>query len=404
MSASPFTFYRGSAALMAADLAPLPRTNLEVQLCGDAHLSNFGLYASPERSLMFDVNDFDETLPGPFEWDVKRLAASFVIASRHNGFEEEAAREMALAAARSYREHIATYAEMRELDVWYSRVLADDLLQVIKAAGAKRVSTRQISSATAVAWMERGVAKARSRDSLQAAGKMTEVVNGVRRIVDQPPLIMHLEELAQIEGIHEIFLQYLDTLSDDRRALMNRFDLVDIARKVVGVGSVGTRCFILLYTGRDDEDPLFLQVKEASHSVLEPYLGASRFQHMGQRVVEGQRVMQAASDIFLGWMTGKPGGRHFYWRQLRDMKGTIVVEELTQAGMELYAQVCGWALARGHARSGSRLAITSYLGVGDRFDQAIADFAQSYADQTDRDFAALTAAIKSGKVPVELGV
>jgi uncharacterized protein (DUF2252 family) len=402
MSASPFTFYRGSAALMAADLAPLPRTGLDVQLCGDAHLANFGLYGSPEREVLFDVNDFDETLPGPFEWDLKRLAASFVLASRENGFDEEVARETALASVRSYREHMTAYAEMRELDVWYSRVVADDLLEMLRA-GAPAGPTPKATK-TQVKTAEKALAKARSRTSLQAAGKLTEVVDGVRRIVDQPPLVMHLEGLEDAARIHSLFEQYKRTLADDRRTLIDRFDIVDTARKVVGVGSVGTRCIIGLLLGRDPDDPLLLQVKEAGPSVLEPYLGKSRFTHAGHRVVAGQRLMQAASDIFLGWMTGQPEGRHFYWRQLRDMKGSVDTASLKPAGLESLATACGWTLARGHARSGRRIAIASYLGVSDRFDQAIADFAEAYADQAEKDHAAVLKAIKEGKIPVEAGV
>jgi len=403
MSASPFAFYRGSAALMAADIAAAPRTGLTVQLCGDAHLSNFGLYGSPERELLFDVNDFDETLPGPFEWDLKRLAASFVLASRNNGFGEDVARETALAAVRSYREHMTAYAEMNELDVWYSHIVADELLDMARGSQAAKAATKKVVDKR-LKLAEKTFAKARSRDSLQAAGKLTEVVDGSRRIVDQPPLIMHLPELTDNEATVSIFRQYKATLEDDRRELLDRFEAVDIARKVVGVGSVGTRCIIVLLLGRDSNDPLFLQVKEAGASVLEPYLGRSRFAHGGHRVVAGQRLMQAASDIFLGWMTGKPGGRPFYWRQLRDMKGSIEVELLREPGLEVLATMCGWTLARGHARSGHRIAIASYLGVSSRFDEAIADFAQTYASQAERDHAVLLKAIKSGKVPAETGV
>jgi uncharacterized protein (DUF2252 family) len=403
MSASPFAFYRGSAALMAADLAPLPRTDLTVQLCGDAHLSNFGLYGSPERELLFDVNDFDETLPGPFEWDLKRLAVSFVLASRRNGFDEAVARETALAAVRSYREHMTAYSEMNELDVWYSHIVADDLLEMVHATGtAKAARKGQVKAGFKFA--EKGLAKARRRDSLQAAGKLTEVKDGVRRIVDQPPLIMHLEELAEAEASHHLFGQYRATLEDDRRELLERFAAVDVARKVVGVGSVATRCLIVLLLGRDADDLLFLQIKEAGPSVLEPYLGRSRFAHAGHRVVAGQRLMQAASDIFLGWMTGQPDKRQFYWRQLRDMKGSIESELLRAPGLEILASVCGWTLARGHARSGQRIAIASYLGVNDRFDQGIADFATSYANQAEKDYEALLKAIKAGRIPVETGV
>ena len=407
MSASPFAFYRGSAALMAADLAPLPRTDLTVQLCGDAHLANFGMYGSPDRTLLFDVNDFDETLPGPFEWDLKRLAASFVVATRHNGFGEDVARQTALAAARSYREHITAYAEMRELDVWYSRVVADELLQTVRAGAASKVNRMGATKAqvkTGLKAAEKTFAKARGRDSLQAAGKLTEIVDGKRRIVDQPPLIMHLEMLEDAKNTHSLFEQYKSTLEDDRRELLERFQIADIARKVVGVGSVGTRCVIVLLLGRDGDDPLFLQAKEAGPSVLEPYLGRSKFTHAGHRVVAGQRLTQAASDIFLGWMTGKPAGRPFYWRQLRDMKGSVETELLRAPGLEILATLCGWALARGHARSGHRIAIASYLGVSDRFEQGIADFARSYADQAEKDYEAVVKAIKQGKIPVETGI
>jgi len=400
MSASPFAFYRGSAALMAADLAPLPRTGLTVQLCGDAHLSNFGLYGSPERELLFDVNDFDETLPGPFEWDLKRLAASFVLASRNNGFDESVARETALAAVRSYREHMTAYAEMHELDVWYSHIVADELLDMARASRA----VKKVAGKAGMKLAEKTFAKARSRDSLQAAGKLTEVVDGSRRIVEQPPLVMHLKELDENEATASLFAQYKATLEDDRRELLERFEVVDIARKVVGVGSVGTRCIIVLLLGRDSDDPLFLQVKEAGPSVLEPYLGRSRFVHGGHRVVAGQRLMQAASDIFLGWMTGKPAGRQFYWRQLRDMKGSVETELLKAPGLEILATMCGWTLARGHARSGHRIAIASYIGVNDRFEQAVADFAQAYADQAEKDHATLLKAIKQGKIAAETGI
>jgi uncharacterized protein (DUF2252 family) len=403
MSASPFTFYRGSAALMAADLAPVPRTGLTVQLCGDAHLANFGLYGSPERELLFDVNDFDETLPGPFEWDLKRLAASFVLASRENGFDEDVARETSLAAVRSYREHMTAYAEMRELDVWYSRIVADELLDALRAgassgAESSRIGKEQLKTA------EKTLKKARTRTSLEAAGKLTEVVDGVPHIVDQPPLIEHFTQLEDAERIHTLFGQYKRTLADDRRTLIDRFEVVDVARKVVGVGSVGTRCIIGLLLGRDPDDPLFLQIKEAGPSVLEPYLGRSRYSHAGHRVVAGQRLMQAASDIFLGWMTGQPDGRHFYWRQLRDMKGSIDTAAMKPSGLESLATACGWTLARGHARSGRRVAIAAYLGVSERFDQAIADFAEAYADQAEKDHAAVLKAIKRGVIPVAAGI
>jgi uncharacterized protein (DUF2252 family) len=393
MSASPFAFYRGAAALMAADLAPLPRTDLTVQLCGDAHLSNFGVYASPERTMLFDVNDFDETLPGPFEWDIKRLAASFVIAARFVGFTDDVAREAALAAVRSYREHMAAYAEMRGMDVWYSRVDVDELLA--ESRETKGVRYKAIS---------KGIDKARTRNSLEAAGKLTTVVDGRRQINDQPPLIMHVSWSDEADRVRTLLRKYVSTLEDDRRELMERFVPLDIARKVVGVGSVGTYCLIVLFEGRDGDDPLLLQVKEATESVLEPYLGRSRFQHAGHRVVAGQRLMQAASDIFLGWLTSLDGSRHYYLRQLRDMKWSVPLEGARPAGTRLYAEACGWALARGHARSGRRNAIASYLGISDKFDRAIADFASVYADQTERDFEVIQKAIKDGRIPVESGV
>ncbi len=376
----------------------MPRTGLTVQLCGDAHLANFGMYGSPERELLFDVNDFDETLPGPFEWDLKRLAASFVLACRNNGLGEDVARQTALAAARSYREHITAFAEMRELDVWYSHIVADDLLAMARSSQmAMQAKKKDVDARMKIA--EKTFAKARTRDSLQAAGKLTEVVDGTRRIVDMPPLVMHLEELEGVERTYHLFGQYKATLEDDRRQLLDRYELVDVARKVVGVGSVGTRCIIVLLVGRDVEDPLLLQVKEAGPSVLEAYLGKSRFTHSGHRVVAGQRLTQAASDIFLGWMTGKPAGRHFYWRQLRDMKGSVDTALLQAPGLEILATLCGWTLARGHARSGHRIAIASYLGVSDRFDRAIADFAKRYANQAEKDHAAVRRGDQAGQDP-----
>jgi len=403
MAASPFAFFRGAAAVMAADLAHEEHSHLDVQLCGDAHLVNFGGFASPERDMIFDVNDFDETLPGPFEWDLKRLAASFVLAARNNGLGDDVARETALAAVRSYREHMTAYAEMNELDVWYSRIVADELLDMARGSQAARAATKKAVDKR-LKFTEKTFAKARGRDSLQAAGKLTELVDGTRRIVDQPPLVMHMSELEDNEATSGLFNQYKATLEDDRRELLERFEVVDIARKVVGVGSVGTRCIIVLLLGRDANDPLFLQVKESGPSVLEPYLGKSRFIHGGHRVVAGQRLMQAASDIFLGWMTGKPAGRHFYWRQLRDMKGSIEVELLKAPGLEILATMCGWTLARGHARSGHRVAIASYLGVSSRFDQSVAEFAVSYADQAEKDYESMLKAIKQGKIPVESGI
>jgi uncharacterized protein (DUF2252 family) len=295
---------------------------------------------------------------------------------------------------------MTAYAEMHELDVWYSHIVADELLDMARASRA----VKKVAGKAGMKLAEKTFAKARSRDSLQAAGKLTEVVDGSRRIVEQPPLVMHLKELVENEATASLFAQYKATLEDDRRELLERFEVVDIARKVVGVGSVGTRCIIVLLLGRDSDDPLFLQVKEAGPSVLEPYLGRSRFTHCGHRVVAGQRLTQAARDIFLGWMTGQPGKRHFYWRQLRDMKGSIETEQLKGPGLEILATMCGWTLARGHARSGHRIAIASYLGVSDRFDQGIADFAVSYADQAEKDYETVLKAIKRGKIAVETGI
>jgi uncharacterized protein (DUF2252 family) len=298
---------------------------------------------------------------------------------------------------------MTAYAEMRELDVWYSHIVADDLLEMVRAAGAAK-SARKGQLKAGLKFAEKGLTKARGRDSVQAAGKLTEVKDGTRRIVDQPPLIMHFDELDEAEASYHLFGQYRATLEDDRRELLDRYEIVDLARKVVGVGSVGTRCYIALLFGRDINDPLFLQVKEAGPSVLEPYLGRSRFTHAGHRVVAGQRLMQAASDIFLGWLTGQPGKRHYYWRQLHDMKGSIETDLLRGPGLEILATMCGWTLARGHARSGHRVAIASYLGVSDRFDQGLADFALTYADQAEKDYATLLKAIKQGKIPVESGI
>jgi uncharacterized protein (DUF2252 family) len=405
MAVSPFTFYRGGAAIMAADLAATPRAGLEVQLCGDAHLSNFGAFASPERELLFDLNDFDETLTGPFEFDLERLTASFVIAGRNNRFPEADSLGTALIAARSYRENIAAFATMRTLDVWYSKLAADRLAELVKSSGGKvNRKTEQR--------LDKGIAKTRTRDSLQAAAKLTEQVDGVRRIVSQPPIVVPARDLLKMYGMSAEDAQqavagqyraYKATLPPDRRQLLERFRLVDIARKVVGVGSVGTRAFIVLMEGRDQEDPFFLQVKEATSSVLEPYLRRSRYRHHGERVVQGQRMMQAASDIMLGWTKGLDQERHFYWRQLRDMKGSFAPENFTKQELADYAEVCGWTLARAHARSGDPVAIAAYLGKGDTFDRAIADFARRYADQNERDYEAFTAAIKAGKLEATEG-
>jgi uncharacterized protein (DUF2252 family) len=388
MMASPFAFMRGSAIIMANDLASTPKTGIQAQLCGDTHLMNFGAYASPERALLFDVNDFDETLPGPWEWDIKRLAASFVVAGRDNGFDATDCREAARASAASYRRRMAEFSEMGELEVWYTRVGAEEVSGLL--TDAKKKTTKKVNKA---------VRKARGRDSLQALSKLTRVVDGRRMIIDDPPLLVRIPEEDDIRAqVYAILESYKRTLQDDRRHLLERYRFVDAARKVVGVGSVGTRAYVVLLEGRDENDPLFLQVKEAGTSVLENYVKSNTYEHHGHRVVAGQRLMQAASDIFLGWFRGT-GGRDFYWRQLKDMKGSANVEGMSPDELVLYGGLCGWTLARAHARSGDRVEIAGYLGKSERFDRAIADFARAYADQTERDHAALCAAVKSGRLP-----
>lgn len=417
MMASPFTFYRGAAKIMAADLRETPRAGLEVQLCGDAHLSNFGVFASPERTLLFDLNDFDETLPGPFEYDVKRMTASFVIAARNNGFTAVQTRDAALAAVRSYVDAMGGFAARRVLDVWYARLAEDDLratlhaAQQTQAAKTGKKSAKQLK--TRVAATERTLQKARTRDSLQALSKLAEHVDGRYRIVSRPPLVVPARDFEGVYGlsgeewqqvIREQLRRYRATLPHDRRALLERFEVVDVARKVVGVGSVGTRAFIALLQGRDQEDPLFLQVKEATRSVLEDHLPRSRYRQPGRRVVEGQRMMQAASDIFLGWTRGHYEGRFLYWRQLRDMKGSADVENMIPAGLALYGRLCGWTLARAHARSGDPVAIAAYLGKGARFTAAILDFSERYADQNERDYEVFVEAVKAGRLTAREGV
>jgi len=388
MMASPFAFMRGSAIVMANDLASTPKTGIQTQLCGDAHLLNFGAYASPERALLFDLNDFDETLPGPWEWDIKRLAASFVVAGRDNGFDAADCREAAQASVASHRQRMAEFSEMGELEVWYSRVGAEEVSGLL--SDAKKKTTKKLNKA---------LRKARGHDSLQALSKLTRVVDGRRMINDDPPLLVRLPEGDDIRAqVYAILESYKRTLQDDRRHLLDRYRFVDTARKVVGVGSVGTRAYVVLLEGRDEDDPLFLQVKEAGASVLENYVKSNTYEHHGHRVVAGQRLMQAASDIFLGWFRGT-GGRDFYWRQLKDMKGSANVESMSPDELVLYSGLCGWTLARAHARSGDRAQIAGYLGKGERFDRAIAEFAQAYADQTERDHAALCAAVKSGRLP-----
>jgi uncharacterized protein (DUF2252 family) len=406
MLVSAFTFYRGAAAIMAHDLNPTPRAGLQVQLCGDAHLANFGGYASPERSLVFDLNDFDETLPGPFEWDVKRLATSFEIAGRDRRFTEAQRDTAVLGVVRAYREAMRQFAGMNNLELWYSRLDSVALEEQMRA----RNETKQADK------MKVTVEKAQTKDSMKAFSKLTREVDGEPRIISDPPLIVTLKDLAadRAEAIttelQATYRSYRRTLQRDRRHLLEQFRWVDIARKVVGVGSVGTRCFILLLLGRDGSDPLFLQIKEAQESVLEPYLGKSEFANHGQRVLEGQRLMQAVSDIFLGWVhvgadtTLDQTPRDFYFRQLWDWKTSTDLDVITPKGLEVYATVCGWTLARAHARSGDRIAIAEYLGKGDVFDVAVAEFSRAYADQNDKDHAALRQAADDGRIKIEEGL
>jgi uncharacterized protein (DUF2252 family) len=397
MLVSPFTFYRGAALPMAADLAATPASGLRVQLCGDAHLSNFGAFASPERRLVFDVNDFDETLPGPFEWDVKRLAASLAVAGRDNGFPAKARRKIVLAAAEAYRTAMRGFAQQPLLDVWYAH------LDIEPAIGEFRsqVKAKRFKAA------EDLLAKAHSSDSTKALGKLTTVVDGRRQIISDPPMIVPVEEVfadVQADVIYEQLRSVLDTyrrtLQSDRRHLLEQFTMVQVARKVVGVGSVGTRAWIVLMDALDGVEPLFLQAKEAQPSVLAEYAGRSQYDNQGERVVAGQHLQQAQSDIFLGWtrILGPDGvDRDFYVRQLRDWKFSAPIEQMLPEGMTIYARLCGWTLARAHARSGDRIALAAYLGGSAKFDRAIADFAETYADQNELDYAALQAAVKEGK-------
>ena len=393
MAASAFAFYRGAPAVMALDLSTTPRSNITVQASGDAHISNFGLFASAERTLVFDANDFDETLPGPWEWDVKRLAASVVIAARSNGFTAAEGRAAVLASVRAYREQMATYSGMRLLDIWYDQTTADDiagsLAEIAKAAGIK--------GSAAKTRLDSLFAKARGKDRMKASGQLTAVVDGVWRIVDDPPVITHVEIPGGGSALAKTFDDYRATLAENRRELVERFRFVDAALKVVGVGSVGTRCFVVLLEGRDEDDPLILQVKEATASVLSPYLPHSSHANHGERVVVGQRLMQATPDIFLGWTRG-PLGRDFYFRQLWDMKGSVDITGLRPPGLGFYGGLCARSLARAHARSGDSIAIAAYLGTSDTFDGAIADFSEAYADQNERDYAAFVTAIADGKI------
>ncbi len=405
MLVSPFTFFRGAALLMAADLAVTPASGLHSQICGDAHLSNFGVFASPERQTMFDINDFDETLPGPWEWDVKRLSASFEVAGRERGFDHADRAAIVRAGVSEYRARMVQAAASRHLDVWYAHVEIDRLLEQLKPSLTKKQDSR----------VRKNVAKARTRDSLQAFSKLTAEVSGRRRIVANPPLIVPIEDLPAVSGsemdigaeLRALISSYRQSLESDRRVLLDGFEYVHAARKVVGVGSVGTRAWILLLVGRDDKDPLFLQAKEAQASVLERFLGPSSTANHGQRVVAGQRLMQAASDIFLGWqrVSGLDGQtRDYYVRQLRDWKGSADVDTMNVATMTVYARLCSATLARAHARSGDRIAIAAYLGKGDVFDRAVVDFARAYADQNERDYEALVRAVRSGRVDAHPGL
>jgi uncharacterized protein (DUF2252 family) len=393
MAASPFPYYRGTPAVMAFDLSTTPRTEIKVQASGDSHLSNFGLFGSPERTLVFDANDFDETLPGPWEWDVKRLAASVVIAGRENGFSAAQNRAATMGAVRGYREWMARYAGMRLIEVWYTKITDVDILAALDAwpdnKGEASVKRRRGVDAI--------FAKARSRDGLKAFGSLTEVVDGRRVIVEDPPVIVHDSRVGTPGQLARVFADYRASMAEDRRAFLERFRFVDGARKVVGVGSVGTRCFMIVLEGRDEQDPLILQAKEATQSVLEPYVEHSHHENHGERVVAGQRAMQSTPDIFLGWTRGALG-RDFYVRQLWDMKGSVDTTALQPIGLGFYGALCGWSLARAHARTGDAVAIASYLGSSDTFDSAIADFAEAYADQNERDHRAYKAAIADGRL------
>jgi uncharacterized protein (DUF2252 family) len=434
MTVSPFTFYRGAAKVMATDLATTPVAGLVVQLCGDAHLSNFGAFASPERQLVFGLNDFDETLPGPFEYDLKRMAASFTIAARNNGFPPADARAMTIESVKAYRSGMAEFAAMRTMDIWYAHMTEHDIQDGMRAVqeasnvpakpskgktgkkkqgGSKASKADAAIIAKAIKNANKLLRKAHTRDSIGALTKFAEVVDGRQRIVSQPPVIIPIRDLAASyemtpdqarNAVEEQFRVYKATLNNDRRQLLDKFTIVDTARKVVGVGSVGTRAWMVLLQGRDSADPLFLQVKEATASVLEDHLPKSRYKTPGQRVVEGQRLMQATSDIFLGWTRGVQANRYYYWRQLRDMKGSAVVETMTPVAMRFYAQICGWTLARAHARSGDPIAIAEYLGHNDAFDKAIADFSALYADQNQRDYDTFVKAIADGRIQAVTGV
>ncbi len=409
MLVSPFTFYRGAASIMAADLASTPRSGVTVQLCGDAHMSNFGLFGSPERRMLFDINDFDETLPGPWEWDVKRLAASFEVGGRDRGFDPADRRVIVMAGVREYRKRMAQAAQIGTLDAWYDHLEVGQLLDQVRAEVRRgRLSQKEARTA------ERLAAKAQTRDSVRVFARRSREMDGERRIVPDPPLIVPIEDLV-VPGteweradalIKKLLQSYRRTLAHDHHPL-EEFRYVHTARKVVGVGSVGTRCYILLMLGRDDNDPLFLQVKEAQASVLERFAGKSLYAHHGERVVAGQRLMQAASDVFLGWqrIRGFDGQtRDYYVRQLHDWKGGADVDNMRVQGATVYSRICGATLARAHARWGDRIAIASYLGRGEAFDQAIVDFSVRYADQNERDYATFVEAVSSGRLTAQTGL
>jgi len=399
MIANPFTFYRGAALIMAADLAGTAMSGFQVQCCGDAHLSNFGLYASPERRLVFDINDFDETLPAPWEWDVKRLAVSMLIAARNNAFSRRAQERIVLATVAQYRRRMRAFAAMANPDVWYTHFEVEQLLPGLRSRVDKKMRKR----------LDRLVVKAQSRDSLQAYSKLGQLVDGVEQIISRPPLIVRLDDFADSEerdrlraDIERLLHEYAETLPHDSQKLLAQYRLVDVARKVVGVGSVGTRAWIALFVGLDGRDPLFLQIKQAQASVLEEYLAPSAYENAGERVVAGQRIMQASSDILLGWLAWRASERaeprQYYVRQLRDWKGSAAVERMDATAMGVYGQLCSDTLAHAHARSGDRVGIAAYLGGADVFDRAVLEFSISYAEQNNRDHTALLEAVEAGRV------
>ena len=407
MLESPFAFLRGSAVVMAADLAATPTTGIEVILCGDAHLSNFGLFATPERQLVFDINDFDEAFPGPWEWDLKRLAVSAAVAGRENGYNEKACRQMAVTITEAYQKAMEHFSKMHLLDVWYYHIDTDAVRALFEATSSQRAKKKA----------KKLVNKARTKTHQQTMEKLTKFEAGRRRITSDPPLLVPLrdadleEELSDqvvrwIEGgaIERTWARYLETLPDERRYLLQKFRVVDAALRVGGVGSVGTHCWIVLLEGSGGDEWLLLQLKEAGPSVLEQYLDRPRRVSSAQRVVTGQRLIQAASDIFLGWHTSDLTDRDYYWRQLKDMKGSADVAEMDEAGFRTYVALCAWCLARAHARTGEEAGIRGYIGKNDSFAQAIADFAVAYADQTERDYEALVEAVNSGRIAAETGI